>query len=123
MNAVTNRQKLFWLPVLVLSGLLFFSACSGADFSGYYGAISKEGIVLSIELKQDGSMQTNVFGLPLTGTYTVEGEKLTLTYEYLGMKDSVSGRISKDAIEFADITLERDFSPSSNMMDFSGLFQ
>lgn len=113
MKTMTSKQKDSLLLTLVLSVLLLFSACSGMDYSGYYGGISKEGIVLSVELKRDGSMQTNVFGFPLAGTYSVVGEKLTFTYVYLGMENSVSGRISKDKIEFADITLERDFSPSS----------
>lgn len=98
-------RRLGLLMILVCM-VAFVTACE-VDYSGQYGGRSDAGIFVSMTLEKDGTVETNILGFPLTGTYTVKKNQITVTITTMGYSQSVQGKISKDAIEFADVTLKR----------------
>lgn len=86
--------------VLVLTG------CS-KDYSGTYGGMSNLGIPVTVELEKDGTATTNILGFPVSGSYIVEDSTLTLKVMAYGFSQRITGRITGDTIEFADVTLTK----------------
>lgn len=86
--------------------LLTLTGCS-KDYSGTYGGMSELGIPITVELNKDGTATTNILGFPVSGSYIVEGATLTIKVMAYGFSQRITGRITGDTIEFADVTLTK----------------
>lgn len=94
------------LIVVAVVMLLALTGCS-KDYSGTYGGMSDLGIPVTVELKKDGTATTNILGFPVSGSYIVEDFTLTLKVMVYGFSQRITGRITGDTIEFADVTLTK----------------
>lgn len=94
------------LLTLLVCTVFLVTACS-VDYSGQYGGLSDAGIFVSMTLGKDGTVETNMLGIPVTGTYTVKNDQITVKLTTMGYSQSIKGRITKDTIEFSDATLKR----------------
>ena len=83
-------------------------ACS-SSISGIYEG-TQYGIPISMEFRDD-TVQTNILGFPISGTYEINRDRITinLTVSMFGMNqsESISGKIDGKNIVFADITLTK----------------
>lgn len=68
------KALLIFIFVLILTG------CSSKNYSGTYGGTSDEGIFISMTLNDDKTAETNFFGIPMSGTYQIDGNKLELSF-------------------------------------------
>lgn len=91
------KALLIFIFVLILTG------CSSKNYSGTYGGTSDEGIFISMTLNDDKTAETNFFGIPMSGTYQIDGNKLELSFS----DQVLRGEIFDTQIKFADITLQR----------------
>lgn len=94
------------LLLLLTCIILLTTACS-VDYSGQYGGLSDEGIFISMKINKDGTVETNILGLPITGNYSINNNTITITLTTFGYSQSIQGRISQDTIEFADVILKK----------------
>lgn len=97
------------LLLLLVCTVFLVAACS-ADYSGQYGGLSDAGIFVSMVLNKDGTAETNLLGIPVTGTYTLKNDQITVKLTTMGYSQSVQGRITKDTIEFSDVILKKGVS-------------
>ncbi len=98
-------MKRYFLLLLLISTILLLTACS-VGYSGTYGGQSG-GIPVIMTLEKDGTATTNILGFPTSGHYKVSNGIIEITIEALGYSQTVSGKISKDKIEFSDMVLEK----------------
>lgn len=94
---------LFKKALLIFIFVLILTGCSSKNYSGTYGGTSDEGIFISMTLNDDKTVETNFFGIPMSGTYQIDGNKLELSFS----DQVLRGEISDTQIKFADITLQR----------------
>lgn len=94
------------VTLLLITLLLMLTAC-GTSYVGQYGGLSDSGIFVSMELMDDGIVETNIFGFPITGNYSVKNGIITIKISQFGYSSSMQGKITKDSIEFADVMLKR----------------
>ena len=106
--------------ILLLLGVICLLAACGADVSGQYGGMADAGCFISLTLNRDGTLETDILGWPVGGTYTVRGRKLTIVLTALGHSETIEGSINGDTITFADATLKKGLTAPS-YQDVSGL--
>lgn len=97
-------------PVLLI--MIILCSCS-SKLSGKYEAVDSTGITLSMEFK-DNTVTTNILGFPITGEYTLNGDKLIITYSFYGLSQSFNAEIKNDQIIFGDITLKKATGKSNS---------
>ena len=81
MNKTKTQRALCLLTALVLLSLLL-TACSGSKLSGTY--YSADGISQSFTFHGD-QVTMSAFGINATGTYKIEGDKITIHYSLFGI--------------------------------------
>ena len=54
-----------------------------------------------------GIVQTNIFGLPMNGTYTIEQGYVVLNLNTYGKSESIRGKIQGSQIFFSDVILTK----------------
>ena len=107
------------LLIILVCTLVLVIAC-GTDYSGEYGVFSEDGLFYTMKLDKDGSAETNIFSFPVKGTYTVKNNQLTVKTTTVGFNASIQGKITEDAIIFADLTLKKG-ATSADISEFASL--
>ncbi len=101
---VMQKIKLF---IMVAICLIVLDGCGNSKYIGQYGGLSDEGIFVSLTLNEDSSAETNIMGMPVTGTYVIDDDIIEITMSVWGYSDTIRGRWTKDGIDFGDVTLKR----------------
>lgn len=94
-----NSSKFICLLLI----LLLVSSC-GIKLSGSYKGKSSDGIPVSMEF-DNGNVQTNLFGVPISGSYKLKGRELRVTLSILGQSQEIVGEVYGDELVFDGITL------------------
>ena len=113
-------KKLALVLGIVLLVVIVSSCSTTIELSGLYEGTSPEGLPVSMDFKID-KVEANLLGLPVTGTYKVNGNKLTVVVTVLGQSQELVGRIDGDEIIFDDFALIKQRAKSTSFEDESSI--
>ena len=75
-------------------------------------AVDSLGVSASLEFTNDGKCITGISGFDIEGTYTLDGDKLTMTYTFFGITNSeeYTYSISGDTLTLSNGTLQSTYN-------------
>lgn len=97
MKAAKRVVSLVAVLVLVMS----LVACGGDKIVGSW-EYSQEGLAVTFTFEKDGKLNVNMGGFAMSGTYSTDGDKLTMTLSMFGQEEST---VSTYTIEGDKLTI------------------
>lgn len=114
MKKPQKKHRVLILFLLFFILLVAFTSCAPTNnkrsYSGYYGGYSGDGKFLFLEIMPEGKIETNLSGMNVEGSYTIQAQTLTLKYNYQGTERKTVGKITEDVVQFQDAVLIHGFS-------------
>ena len=77
------------LMAVVLVSMLV--SCGGKSVVGKW-QLEEDGETIIYEFKKDGKLEMITGGMTVNGSYTVNGDELTITISFMGMEETNSGK-------------------------------
>ncbi|MDR1538694.1 MAG: hypothetical protein LBU32_12010 [Clostridiales bacterium] len=97
--------------LLAASVLLIFLSSCNKRLEGKYVGETIFGIKVSLEFTSE-DVTSNILGIPMTGTYAIEGDELTISFTVLGETTNIKGQLMKNKVLIEGVSFVKQKNPS-----------